>query len=94
MGCFSDTWLYRLQHAPRHRKKSGGEWLGNIESWLWRLLHRAANHHDARCGKPFSGNDIGALMETNTLEQSLTLRYAGLLMESYTETGTTTANAG
>lgn len=38
---------------------------------------------------PLAGIGFGALMGTQTLEQSLTLSYAGLFLDGYTETGTT-----
>lgn len=40
-------------------------------------------------GNPLAGTGIGSFMATSTLEQSLTLSYAGLFMGGYTETGTT-----
>ncbi len=38
---------------------------------------------------PLAGSALGTLIATNTLEQSLTLSYAGLFLDGYTETGTT-----
>lgn len=38
---------------------------------------------------PLAGSNLGSLMATSTLEQSLTLAYAGLFLDGYTETGTT-----
>jgi hypothetical protein len=40
-------------------------------------------------GNPLAGAGFGSLVAAQTLEQSLTLSYAGLLLDGYTETGTT-----
>jgi hypothetical protein len=40
-------------------------------------------------GNPLAGAGFGSLVAAQTLEQSLTLSYAGLFLDGYTETGTT-----
>jgi hypothetical protein len=78
---------YDQERITANNLVAGGLETANANFGGWFINPQVTMTREA--GNPLAGAGFGSLVSTQTLEQSLTLSYAGLFLDGYTETGTT-----